>query len=310
MSGKNISVKIRYIVCVAFLGSVALTAITLFSYEKFNRVFLSYRDFDDVRKTLYDFQSAAIRQDMLVASYREKPQNKLIHKVEEQNNILSKNLFVLENVLGQEFQEPLTGLSSAFKSSIEYCESLFISQADLLGMKSDLINIHDQLLQLLKYVDHRQPTAKVRSVLSSIIVTAGQKDLCSSSFKNTMNIHLQELQNLIKSYPDKLPEAERKILDQLVVVEKSFAEAVQSFVEKSKASRQSSLDLDHKVQIKLKLAIDELHAKLLAEQNAIFQAWISNNALARHSMAFVALFTIVSLCWLMVGLSQIFSIRK
>ncbi|MAP25025.1 MAG: hypothetical protein CMM87_05805 [Rickettsiales bacterium] len=310
MSGKNISVKIRYIVCIAFLGSVALTAITLFSYEKFNRVFLSYRDFDDVRKTLYDFQSAAIRQDMLVASYREKPQNKLIHKVEEQNNILSKNLFVLENVLGQEFQESLTGLSGALKSSVEYCENLFISQADLLGMKSDLINIHDQLLQLLKYIDHQQPTTKIRNVLSSIIVTAGQKNLCESSFQHTMNIHLHELQNLIKSYPNQLPEAERKVLDQIIVVQKSFAEAVQGFVEKSNASRESSLDLDHEVQIKLKKAIDELHAKLLAEQNAIFQSWISNNALARHSMAFVALFTIVSLCWLMVGLSQIFSIRK
>lgn len=311
MAGHKTSVKFRYIVCVAFLGSAALTAITLFSFEKFTQVFSSYRRYDEVRKTLYDFQSAAIKQDFMISAYQDRPQNKLIHKVEDMNQTLAKNLAILESSLDERFKNELTLLAAAVASSVQYTENLFIREADRLGKRQDFLVLYNQLLHVLHYIDQVEPTTKIREKMSAIVVMIDQVNSHPPAFERTLEKKIRDLKDLIHSYPETVTKTQEKIIEQAQVHLEEFTKmALNLGLQKDTTSSSMRHHDDQEVQKNIRKATDDLHDKLVQEQGAIYQSWISNNALARHSMAFVALFTIVSLCWLMVGLSQLFSVRK
>ncbi len=310
MGPQKLSKKFRYIVVVAFLGSIALAGITLFSFQNFTNVFGAYRKYDVLTQELNKFQALVIKQNYLVAHYVDVPQNKMIRALEENNQLVKGQLqAVFESLEDTDLIPSFKALEAAFQKNTSGLEGLFIADAERVGRQQDILDLYHRIFQYLHYVDQLPLAQKIMQTVSSL---AGIIDQPVYAFqkKEALDFDLDFLRSVPALCDKNLTATQRKVLDQLMPILGEFVKQVQEFTQSVEQEKNRAHTFDEVYAATILSAIQQLAQDVEKKQSAIYDTWMSKNALTRHSMEFAALFTLVSLCWLLVGLSQLFSLRR
>lgn len=310
MGPKHLSVKFRYIVIVAFLGSMVLAGITLFSFEKFTKTFDVYRQYDGVTLAINRFQAHVIKQNYLVAHYIDFPQNKMIRALEEVNQASKGALqSIFDAIQDTDLVVAFKDLEKTFEKNEKGLESLFIADAERAGRRQDLLSLYYRAIQYFHYIDQLEPTQQLMKTLTDLTLLVDQQKL--THYKaDVLAFDLEALKFIEAFYGQDITETQKKVVEQVQPILLEFVKQLQELKEKEDQEKARTKSFDDVYAATILAAIHKFSEEVESKQTQIYDAWRSKNAFTRHSMEFAALFTIVSLCWLMVGLSQLFSLRR
>jgi len=312
----SLSKRFQVLVVAAFVFSLALGAIALFSLDKFYTTFQDYKIFADKEKAVISLSNHLLVRERLIGKYFQSYDGKYIRSIEENHQKIIQGFDLLSNIALTTAQQELTEKNLAlYQKNVLNLEKLFTLNGELFSLQKQKLNLEQYFITSLQsvYMKTKDKSAqgRVEHLMNAILGISYSTNLHLVSHEPTENVEKelaevsQSLQKFLLEYPYLLQQDSvfKKNLAYYMVLLEDFNKILVQYRAQYRVFNESNL-------LQVDSSLVELEQAFYKNQKEIYAKWGTKHSFAWHFAIVVGLFALVALSWLMVALSQLFSLKK
>lgn len=308
--------KFQWLVALAFLCSLALGAITLYSFERFYTIFHTYKTFSEKEKVVITLSKNLLLRERLVHTYFQTSDTAVIESIGANHSTVIEGFNSLSNIALTTEQQELTEKNmGSYMSNVKTLEKLFTLSAELVVLQKQKLREEEHLVNVFQtiYRDSKNTATRteVENLMNAILQISYTTNLHLLSHQPIAGVekNLIDLQNALHVFIEAHPE----ILRDAPFLETNlhfYNGLVEEFNAQLNTYRIQYSDFNKNSLQRIESSLVDLELAFYNNGQDLYALWDKNNSYTWHIAIIIGLFTIVALSWLMVALSQLFSIKK
>lgn len=306
--------KFQFLVIFAFFCTLGLGTISLYSFERFYTLFQDFQTYTSKEKVALTLERNLLVREKMIAQYLQTNNNFYIRAIEELHTSIIADFDQLSNIALTTAQQELVEENlSAYQNNVTSLEALFTLNAELTALQKQKLELESQIVNSLQtyLLDKGSSDPPIEALLNGMINFSQLSNLHFASHAPLQDVghQLTVLRELLKKASDTLAENSsavetlQKNWEHYLFLTNKLNQLLIFYQDRARSyTHYDTGNMIHH--------LEALEKSFVAKSSDLYERWEGKHDITRHIAIIVGLFTIVTLAWLMVALSQLFSIKK